>query len=1719
MAVWNSFPGDGVVPYHTNTMIRLSCQWPQALCLLASLSLTSAVRAEEPKKDAAPAKISYYQHIRPIFQAQCQGCHQPAKSRGDYIMTDFAKLLAGGASGEKAVVARQPDKSPLYKMIVPVDGKAQMPEGKKPLADSEIELVKKWIADGAVDDTPANAKQHYDPEHPPIYTRKPVIPSLDFSPDGKLLAVAGFHEVLLVDPESGNLAGRLIGLAERIQSLRFSPDGKRLAVAGGLPGRMGEVQVWDVEKKRLTLSTPVTFDTIYGISWSPDGTKLAFGCGDNTVRAIDAKDGTAVLYQGAHSDWVLDTVFSKDGSHVLSVGRDMTVKLTELATQRFVDNVTSITPGALKGGISSITRHPQRDEIVIGGADSAVKVYRIFRQTNRVIGDDANLIRQMPAMTGRIWGVAVSKDGKRIAAGSSLDGAGAVHVYGYEFDTTLPDNIKAVNTKGVTARSKEEKDALEQYHKKDVKLIAKTELKQSGVYAVAFHPDGKRVAAAGSDGVVRLIDADNGTVLKEISPAPLAEKKATAAVAIQRPVETVEAESLPNPADIQAIDVQPAAIALDGKFSYAQMVVTAKLNDGELIDVTRAAQYELAGGVGEVTRSGLVVPKRDGKGALTIKVGPKSATVPVEVAGMAEDRPVDFIRDVNAVLSRMGCTAGTCHGSAGGKNGFKLSLRGYDPLSDVRAFTDDLASRRVNIASPDDSLMLLKATGAVPHVGGQLTKPGEPYYEIIRNWIANGARLDTATPGVKKIEVLPLNPVVQKIGGKQQLRVVATYGDGKTRDVTREAFITSGNTDVATAAETGGLMTSVRRGEAPMLVRFEGAYAATTLTVMGDRAGFVWQDPPAFNKIDELTAAKWKRLKIQPSELADDATFLRRAYIDLTGLPPTADEVRAFLADPRESKAKRDDVIDKLVGSEAYVEYWTNKWADLLQVNRKYLGPQGAAEFRKWIRTEVAQNTPYDVFVRKVLTASGSNKDNPPASYYKILRDPDAVMENTTHLFLAVRFNCNKCHDHPFERWTQDNYYQTAAFFARVGLQADPKGGGATIGGSAVEKGKPLYELVVDKKDGDIKHERTGAVAPPLFPYPVKEAAPADASRREQLAAWITAPDNIYFARSYVNRIWGYLFGVGIIDPIDDIRAGNPPSNPELLDYLTKEFIDSKFDVRHLMKLIARSRTYQLAVAANKWNADDKINYSHATARRLPAEVLLDSLYRVTGTQSKFPGVAPGTRAAALPDSGVELPSGFLSTFGRPVRESSCECERSGGLQLGPVMALVNGQTLAEAVGDPNNDIAKLVAKEADDTKLVNELFMRIVNRQATEAEVKAGVEAIQTIGRDHEKLVAALKQREKQVEALKPKLEEQRQAAITKVKSELDAYRASIAAKVAADEKARADRIAQAETALKQQEETLAPKFADWQKAQSTDTSWTVLKPKELKASYSAKLEAEPDGTVFVTGTNNRGNYTFTAETDLRRITGVRLEVLTDARLPARGPGRAPNGNFVLSEFSVTAAPKAKPAEEKKLVLQKPQASFSQQQFDIKTAIDGKAPEQNNGWAISPRLGQDHWAVFETKEDVDIEGGAVLKFTLDQQYTDRMHSIGKFRILVTTAQRPLKAGLPAEVVTILKVEEDQRTPAQQATLRQHYLRQDAEYAKRQSAVDEAKKPLPIDPKLKELEDDFTYASKPLAEDPLLVRLRADVAVSEKQLVNPRLTGAQDIVWALINSPAFLFNR
>jgi hypothetical protein len=719
-------------------------------------------------------------------------------------------------------------------------------------------------------------------------------------------------------------------------------------------------------------------------------------------------------------------------------------------------------------------------------------------------------------------------------------------------------------------------------------------------------------------------------------------------------------------------------------------------------------------------------------------------------------------------------------------------------------------------------------------------------------------------------------------------------------------------------------------------------------------------------------------------------------------------------------------------------------------------------------------------------------------------------------LFLAVRFNCNKCHDHPFERWTQDQYYETASYFARVSLKADPASGNKKIGGTAVEGAKPFYEIVEDKTDGEVTHLRTGQAAAPEFPYECSFEPQAEASRRDQLAAWITSPDNQYFAKSYVNRLWGYMFGVGIIEPIDDIRASNPPTNPELLDYLTEEFINSGFNVRHVFALICKSRTYQLALATNKWNEDDNLNYSHAIARRLPAEVLYDAIYRVTGAQTKIPGVPAGTRAAAIPDSGIELTDGFLANLGRPARESACECERVSDIQLGPVMALISGPTVGNAISDAENAIVKLVAEESNDARLVNELFLRIFNRPATADEIAAYFDSMSLIDGDHQLLTKALADRDKFWKEEKPKLEKQREEAIAKATADLEAYKKEIAPRIAEEEKKRQEGIAAAQAELKKYTDATPQHIEAWEKTAASNVEWHLLEPASLSATNGITLQRLDDRSIRASGAGKQSAYTITVNTSLRGITGLRIEAMTDETIKGGGPGLPASGNFVVTEFEVQAAAKSKPEEFKKIALQNAKSDFIQPSFNVALAIDGN-PGNQNAWAIAGG-GVTRWATFEAKEAVGFDEGTVLKFVIHQNHSAEGHVLGRYRISVTT-DKEIGLSLPEQLKSIVSLPADQRNDAQKQTLTNYFNRTDAGLQAKRTALAEASKPLPEDPGITKRNATVAVVSQPVGEDRLLVQLKKDMEFSTQQVANKRLTAAQDLAWALINNPAFLFNR
>ncbi len=615
--------------------------------------------------EGLPEEVSYYEHVRPVFQAKCHGCHQPAKSKGDYILTDVARMIAGGEGGEPVVVAHKPEESWLIDLVTLQEGadRPEMPEKDEPLTPYELALVTKWIEQGALDDTPENARQRFDADHPPQYAVAPVVTSLDYSPDGELIAVAGFHEVLLHKADGSGMVERLIGLSERIETARFSPDGKLLAVAGGLPGRMGEIQIWDVEKGSLALSKPVGHDTAYGASWSPDGKYVAYGLPDHTVRAIEVSSGDEVFFMGSHNDWVLDTAWSVEGDHLVSVSRDMSAKLTEVETERFIDNITSITPGALKGGINGIDRHPHWDHVLMGGSDGVPQVYRMHRETERKIGDNANLIRKYPPMKGRIWSVAFAPDGKTFAAVSSLNGKGQINLYASDYDATITPELKELFE---TARrnpdgSKNIEPEIEAFHTRGAKLLHSTDV-DSPVFSVAFAPDGKSYVAGTSDGRILIIDAASGSLRKTFIPVQVADSDLLAKAEPRRPENPVsmkkgKAQDIEEPPEeverLTRLAISPSSISLKGPNSYNQLLVAGTLDSGEVVDLTRLVRWEVPRPIAEVEERGIIRPVSAGRTSVTAHFLGLRATASVEVKDLKDGYEPDFVVDVNPILSRL----------------------------------------------------------------------------------------------------------------------------------------------------------------------------------------------------------------------------------------------------------------------------------------------------------------------------------------------------------------------------------------------------------------------------------------------------------------------------------------------------------------------------------------------------------------------------------------------------------------------------------------------------------------------------------------------------------------------------------------------------------------------------------------------------------------------------------------------------------------------------------------------------------------------------------------------------------------------------------------------------------------------------------------------------------------------------------------------------------
>jgi hypothetical protein len=764
-----------------------------------------------------------------------------------------------------------------------------------------------------------------------------------------------------------------------------------------------------------------------------------------------------------------------------------------------------------------------------------------------------------------------------------------------------------------------------------------------------------------------------------------------------------------------ALLVQPETITLSGPRARQQVVVTGRYPDGSVRDLTALCELGCdAKDLLAVEEGGYLAPRKNGASALVVKAGGLTARVPVAVKDFDRPQPVSFRNELVAALNVGGCNAGACHGTPSGKNGFKLSLRGFDPAADYLQLTRDVLGRRTDRQRPESSLIYQKALGRVPHEGGQRYAPRTVPAEAMRLWLAEGLKDDPANaPVVRGIRVLPGSRVQADPARWQQLSVLAQYSDGSARDVTRLTVFSSSDSAVADVSPTG-LVELRQAGEVAVLCRYLEELQTVRLTFLEPRPGFVWPNPPEHNYVDKHVFAKLRMLSLPPSDLCTDQEYVRRAFLDLCGVPPTADEVRAFLADPQPDKRAR--LVDALLARPEYADYWTLKWSDVFRSSRKSIQVKGTYVFQRWLRGHLERNTGFDAVVRELLTANGSTYTNPPANYYRIARDPQNLAETTAQLFFGIRMQCAKCHNHPFERWTQDDYYSMAAFFARVKQKKDPDEPGPT---PKVAGG----EIIFDGRAGEVTQPRTGKVMPPKFMGGPVAVVPPGKDRRAVLADWVTAPDNPFFAKATVNRIWYHLNGRGVVDPVDDFRDSNPSANDELLEALAKDFVASKFDVKHLIKVIMTSRTYQLSAQANDFNKDDNKYFSHAVTKLLPAEPLLDALCTATEVPEKFAGQPLGTRAVQLPDGEFNHP--FLKTFGQPARELACECEREGDSNLAQALQLINGPTVNEKLRAANNRVGRLLAKKLPDREVLNDLYLATLSRLPTEEDVKVSLEHV----------------------------------------------------------------------------------------------------------------------------------------------------------------------------------------------------------------------------------------------------------------------------------------------------------------------------------------------------------------------------------------------------------
>lgn len=751
-------------------------------------------------------------------------------------------------------------------------------------------------------------------------------------------------------------------------------------------------------------------------------------------------------------------------------------------------------------------------------------------------------------------------------------------------------------------------------------------------------------------------------------------------------------------AELVEINVYPENIDLSNSRDRQRVIVQARFADGITEDVTEQATLTAVNA--EVLRKDgyTFYPKTDGETTVNVEYQGKAIQIPAKVQNAEVIPPISYTLDVMPIFLKTNCNTGSCHGAARGKDGFRLSLYGFDINGDYTRITRDFSSRRINLAFPEDSLLLTKGAGVVPHTGGTRFRKGDELYETVHEWLRSGALLDQGEiPTVTKVDIYPKGAVLNGEGAQQKISVRAYYSDGTDRDVTHLAYFSSNN-DNSAVIEQDGVVTAQNRGEAFIMARFDTHTVGTHFIVLPKNLQFAWNELPENNYIDGHMHNKFKNLRIIPSELCTDEEFIRRVTLDVTGRLPTVEEYNAFLAnvDP----TKREKLVDELLTRKEFVEIWVMKWAELLTIRTtNQISYKSMLLYYTWLQERVANNVPMNVMVQELLGSNGGTFANAATNYYQNETNTLKVAENVAQVFMGMRMQCAQCHNHPFDRWTMDDYYSFAAFFSQIGRK----------------RGEDPREIIVfNSGSGDVRHPVGNRVMAPKF-LGGETPDVAGKDRRQVMANWLASDENPFFAQNLSNIVWAHFFGKGIIQEVDDVRISNPPVNKELIDALSEKLRGYNYDFKKLVRDICTSRAYQLSTKTNETNEKDTTNFSHATLRRMRAEVLLDAITQVTTTSNKFPGLPSGARAVQIANGNTS--TYFLTTFGRAKRETVCSCEVKMEPNLSQALHMLNGDTVNAKITQGGLVTTRL-GEEVPHEKIIEEIYIRCMTRKPTEKEL-----------------------------------------------------------------------------------------------------------------------------------------------------------------------------------------------------------------------------------------------------------------------------------------------------------------------------------------------------------------------------------------------------------------